>query len=92
MAEEATRRLLKLFGIALTDLEDLTKTTLERAQGLGSGPEGPGAALELSEQWLKASDEAMARWLEVTQWLIDTHAKGRGGLLRPIGTIRQSLG
>jgi hypothetical protein len=92
MPEEATRRLLKLFGIALTDLEDLTKTTLESVQALGSGPEGPAAALELSEQWLKASDEAMARWLEVTQWLIETQAKGRAGLLRAIGTARQSLG
>jgi len=67
MPEEATRRLLKLFGIALTDLEDLTKTTLERGQTLGSGPEAPAAALELAGPWLKAGDEAMARWLEVTQ-------------------------
>ncbi|MGE5850012.1 MAG: hypothetical protein ACM362_07795 [Candidatus Methylomirabilota bacterium] len=92
MPEEATRRLLKLFGIALTDLEDLTKTTLESMQVLGPGPRVPGTALELSEQWLKASDEAMARWLEVTQWLVETQAKGRAGLLRAIGTARQSLG
>jgi hypothetical protein len=92
MAEEATRRLLKLFGIALTDLEDLTKTTLERAQGLGPGPQGPGAALELFEQWLTASDEAMARWLEVTRWLLETQAEGRAAVLRAIGTFRQSLG
>lgn len=92
MPEEATRRLLKLFGIALTDLEDLTQTTLESMQALGPRPEGPAAALELSEQWLKANDEAMARWLEVTRWLVETQAKGRVGLLRAIGTARQSLG
>ena len=92
MPEETTRRLLKLFGIALTDLEELTKTTLERVQALGSGPETPAAALELTGPWLKASDEAMGRWLEVTQWLVETQAKGRAGLLRAIGTGRQSLG
>ncbi len=92
MPEEATRRLLKHFGIALTDLEDRTKTTLESLQALGPRPEGAATALELSEQWLKASDEAMARWLEVTQWLVETQARGRAGLLRAIGAARQSLG
>jgi len=91
MPEEATRRLLKLFGIALTDLEDRTQTTLERLQALGPRPESPAAALDLSKQWLEASDEAMARWLEVTQWLVETQARGRAGLLRAIGTARQSL-
>ncbi len=92
MPEEATRKLLKHFGIALTDLEDLTKTTLERVEALGSKPEGPAADLELFEQWLKANDEAMARWLEVTQWLVETQIKGRAGLLRAIASVRQSLG
>ena len=92
MPEEATRRLLKLFGIAFTDLEDLTKAMLESEQAVGSGPEGPGATLELADQWLKASDEAMARWLEVTQWLLQAQATGRAGLLRAIATARQSLG
>ena len=92
MPEEATRRLLKLFGIALTDLEDLTRTTLERLQALGSGPQDPALALELAEQWVKASDETMACWLEVTQWLVETQAKGRAGLLGAIGTVCRSLG
>ncbi|HSD51639.1 MAG TPA: hypothetical protein VLG48_09545 [Candidatus Methylomirabilis sp.] len=92
MPEEATRRLLKLFGIALTDLEDLTKTALESLPAHGPRPEGAAAPLELSEQWLKASGEAMARWLEVTQWLVETQARGRAGLLRAIGAARQSLG
>ena len=92
MPEEATRRLLKLFGIALTDLEDLTRTTLERVQALGSGHQDPALILELAEQWAKASDETMARWLEVTQWLVETQAKGRASLLGAIGTLRRPLG
>ncbi len=92
MPEEATRKLLKHFGIALTDLEDLTKTTLERVEALGSKSEGPAADLDLFERWLKANDEAMAHWLEVTQWLVETQAKGRAGLLRAIAPVRQSLG
>ena len=92
MAEEATRRLLKLFGIALTDFEDHTKNILEGVQALESGPQVAAAALSLAEQWLKANDEAVGRWLEITQWLVETHAKGRAGLLRAIGTARQSLG
>jgi hypothetical protein len=92
MPEEATHRLLKNLGIALTDLEDLTKTSLEGVQALVPGPGGHRPVLELSEQWLKASDEAMARWLEVTRWLVETQARGRAGLLRAIGTARQSSG
>lgn len=56
---------------------------------------GAGASaliLEMAEQWVKASDETMARWLEVTQWLVETQAKGRAGLLGAIGTLRRSLG
>jgi hypothetical protein len=34
----------------------------------------------------------MARWLEVTQWLVETQTRGRAGLLHAIGTARQSLG
>jgi hypothetical protein len=92
MPEDATRRLLKLFGIALTELEDLTGTSLERVQAVGSGPQDPARILELVERWIKASDETMARWLDVTQCLVETQAKGRAGLLGAISTVRRSLG
>ena len=92
MPEEATRKLLKQFGIALTDFEDQTKITLERLGALGSRAQTAAAALEIAEQWVKANGEVMARWLEVTQWLIQTQAKAQAELLRVIAAARPASG
>jgi hypothetical protein len=88
MPEEATRKLLKLFGMALTDFEDQTKAALERLEALGSPAESAAPALEIAAGWLKANGEAMSRWLEVTQWLVETHAKGQAELSRVIAALR----
>ncbi len=88
MAEDATRRLLKVFGIAMTDFEDQTTQALERLKAAGS----PGGVLPLVEQWLKANGEVMARWLEVTGWLVETQAKAQAELLRVIAQARERDG
>ncbi len=90
MPEDATRKLLKLFGIALMDFEDQTKSTLERLRALGPRDLTAATTLELADQWLKANGDVMARWLEVTQLLMQLQAEAQAELLRIIGTAQES--
>lgn len=92
MPTDATRKLLKVFGIAVTDFEDQTQSTLEQLQDLRATGHDAAAMLDLAEQWLKVSGEALARWLEVTQWLVETQAKAQAELLRGIGAARHPRG
>lgn len=92
MAEDATRRLLKLFGIAFTDFEDRTKNALDRLGPPGSPPPSPAAAIQLAEEWLKANGDVMARWMEVTQLLLEIQAKAQTEFLRAIAAARGSAG
>lgn len=89
MPEEATRKLLKLFGITLTDFEDQTTQVVARLKGPGPPPQSVAATLELAEEWLKANDEVMARWLEVTHLLVEIQAKASAELLRVIAEVRE---
>jgi hypothetical protein len=92
MPEEATRKLLKLFGMALTDFEDQTTKTLERLKTEPPPDHSPAATLEVAEDWLKAQAEAMARWLEVTQVLVEIQAKAQAELVRLLGQARERPG
>ena len=88
MPEDATRRLLKQFGIAVTDFEDQTRIALEQLGAQGSSLHSPAAALVLAEKWLKTNGEVMARWMEVTQLLLETQAEAQAEFLRVIGAAR----
>jgi hypothetical protein len=92
MPEDATRRLLKVFGIAVTEFEDRTAQALERLTGTGSPTPSPGGLLALAEQWLQANGEVMARWLEVTRWLVELQARAQVELMRAIAEGREPDG
>jgi len=88
MPEEATRRLLKQFGMAVTDLEEQTKSILARIQALGPRPHDAAAALEVIEQWLTLSREVTERWLEMTRLVVESQTKVQAELLRLIADAR----
>jgi len=90
MPEEATRKLLKLFGMAVTDLEEQTKSALERIQALGPRPYDAAVALEIVEQWLKLSREVTERWLELTRLIVENQTRVQTELLRLIGDARSA--
>lgn len=92
MPEEATRKLLKLFGIAVTDFEDQSKLLLQRMGDPGWPPQASGATLELAEQWLKVHGEVMARWMEVTRLLLETQAEVQAEVARAIASARRPSG
>ena len=88
MPEEATRRLLKQFGMAVTDLEEETKGALARMQALGPRPHDAAMALEIVEQWLKLSHEVTERWFELTRLIVENQTTAQAELLRLIGAAR----
>ena len=90
MPEEATRKLLKLFGMAVTDLEEQTQRTLEQIQALGSRPDHTPVPLEIVEQWLRLSREVTERWLDMTRLIVENQAKMQTELLRMIAEGRRA--
>lgn len=66
MAEEDTRKLLRVFGVTVTNFEDRSAQFLERAVQLrqaGDAQEGIGALLKDAADALM---DLQGRWLEIT--------------------------
>lgn len=76
MAEDSTRRLLRVFGIAVTDCEDALGALETALRGLGPGAV-PGPSLETYE---RAASEVEARWAEVGRLIQDYQARARAAL------------
>lgn len=77
MAEDSTRRLLRVFGIAVTDCEDalgLLEAAL-RGSGGGAVPEQPLEACE------RAATELEARWAEVGRLIQGYQTRARAALV-----------
>jgi hypothetical protein len=77
MAEDSTRRLLRVFGIAVTDCEDALGE-LETALR-GSGTEA--VAEQGLETYDRAAREMEARWAEVERLIHAYQARAREALL-----------
>lgn len=92
MAEELTRKRLKVFGVAVTDFEDQCQAITEEARREIDRGGDPAALLPVFERLLRSNSEVVGRWLEVTQAIVEqqqqTHAKILGlldGLKRQKG-------
>ncbi len=84
MAEEATRRLLKVFGIAVTEFEEITQQILADAKaGVAQGG-GAEALLPLLAKLLKAEGDLTSRWAELSRLVSDTQGRAYGELIRLI--------
>jgi len=70
MAEDFTRKMLRVFGVAVTDFEDASRRLREHAQ---AAP--PHDLLALAGDTIAASAEVNRRWLEVTRSLFDEQAR-----------------
>jgi hypothetical protein len=75
MAEDSTRRLLKVFGVAVTDCEDAVTALTAALQAPGSGQ-----ARSALEAYGKAARELSARWLEVSRLVLDFHARAEAAV------------
>ena len=77
MTEDSTRRLLKVFGIAVTDCEDALGELEAALRG-----SGPGAVAGQSlEAYDRASREVEARWAELGRLVQGYQARAREALV-----------
>lgn len=65
MASDATRKLLKVFGIAVTDFEDQVEALVKRADALKDRGAPPEEAVALLEEAVRAVTVMTERWAEV---------------------------
>lgn len=73
MPEDSTRRLLRAFGVAVTDCEDaLGALTAALRDPVGGAM--PAAALEA---YGKAATDLATRWTEVSRLILDYHTRAQ---------------
>ena len=75
MAEDSTRRLLRVFGIAVTDCEDALGELEAALRGSGAVPEQP------LEAYDRASREVETRWAELGHLIQGYQTRAREALL-----------
>ena len=73
MAEELTRKLLKVFGVAVTDFEDRCREVAQQARDEAGRAGDPAAFLPLVEGLVRSTLEVTRRWMEVTQLIVEQH-------------------
>lgn len=78
MPSDATRKLLKVFGIAVTDFEDQAEALLERAEALKGRGAVPGEVVALLEEAIRAVTMLMEHWGEVERHLQESQRKVLG--------------
>ncbi|HEV8674571.1 MAG TPA: hypothetical protein VGX21_11030 [Methylomirabilota bacterium] len=81
MAEDSTRRLLKVFGVAVTDCEDALAALIAALRDSpGTDPAGALAA------YGRASRELSQRWAELSRLILDYQSRAHDAIeahLRP---------
>jgi hypothetical protein len=84
MAEDSTRKLLKVFGVAVTDFEDRCLQIAQQARDAADQGGDPTAFLPFLEGLVRSTSEVSKRWMEVTQFIVEhqnrTHAEVLGFL------------
>ena len=69
MAQEDTRQLLRIFGVAVTNFEDRSAQILERAKQLRQAGDAEGFAALLKEVAAELGD-LQGKWLQITDHII----------------------
>ncbi len=75
MPEDSTRRLLKVFGVSVTECED----ALAALTAALRDPSGAGALAAL-ETYGQAARELDRQWVEVGRLVLDYHARARAAV------------
>ena len=84
MAEESTRRLLKLFGIAVTELEE----TVQALTSSLAAAKDTAAVTQRIEAYLKAQGELLRQWAEVGRLLAETQERANEELLAAFARLK----
>jgi len=91
MAEELTRKLLKVFGVAVTDYEERCQEIGQQARdAIGRGD--PAAFLPLLEGLARSTADVMRRLGEVTQFIVEQQNRASTELLSILDQVRKQKG
>lgn len=92
MAEELTRKRLKVFGVAVTDFEHQCQAIAERVRREAGRGSDPAAFLSFAEEFLRSNSEVVRRWLEVTQVIIKQQQQTNATLLGLLDELKKQKG
>ncbi|MBI2884199.1 MAG: hypothetical protein HYY11_09920 [Candidatus Methylomirabilis oxyfera] len=92
MAEELTRKRLKVFGVAVTDFEDQCQAIAEQARREVDRGGDPAAFLPMLEGLLRSSSEVFGRWLEVTRAIVEQQQQTNVQILGLLDGLKKQKG
>ena len=92
MAEELTRKLLKVFGVAVTDFEDRCREIAQQARDTMTSGDDPAAFLPLLEGLVRSTSDVTRRLLEVTQFIVEEQNRTSAELLRLLDEVKKRKG
>lgn len=92
MPEELTRKLLKVFGVAVTDFEDQCHGIVQQAQDAASRGDDPTAFLPLLEGLARSTSQVTGRLLEVTQFIAEQQTRVTAELLGILEEMKKRKG
>lgn len=91
MAEELTRKLLKVFGVAVTDFEDRCQEIGQQVRdAVGRGD--PAAFLPLLEGLVRSTSDVTRRLLEVTQFIVEQQNRTSAEILGLLDEMKKRKG
>lgn len=89
MAEELTRKLLKVFGVAVTDFEDRCQQLVQQARDAAGKGADPAPFLPLLEECVRSTSEVTRRLLEVTQFIAEQQQRTHAEVLRLLDEVKK---
>lgn len=92
MAEDSTRKLLKVFGVAVTDFEDRCLQIAQQARDAADQDGDPTAFLPLLEGLVRSGSEVGKQLMEVTQFIVEQQKKTHTEVLGLLEELRKRKG
>ncbi|HZY31199.1 MAG TPA: hypothetical protein VFF86_06105 [Candidatus Methylomirabilis sp.] len=92
MAEELTRKLLKVFGVAVTDFEDRCLEITRRAREAVRQDADLAVFLPLLEGLVRSTSEVTKRLMEVTQFIAEQQNRTHAEVLGLLEELRKRRG
>ena len=89
MADDATRRLLKIFGVTVTDFEATSTQILEQARALVETGTNLAGFLPLFEELNRVTQDLRGKWMEVTTHITELQNRADAELVQYLGEARQ---
>jgi hypothetical protein len=92
MAEESTRKLLKVFGMAVTDFEDRCLHIVQQAREAAQQRDDLEAFLPLFEDLVRSGSEVGKQLMEVTRLVIERQTRTHSELLGLLEDLKKRKG